>query len=54
MASAEGEKGSLLKVGSKSKKSSQRAEELRKDIPIEEHMWDVEKVFSHFQVGFSL
>ncbi|GMH44219.1 hypothetical protein BSKO_12153 [Bryopsis sp. KO-2023] len=35
---------------SRGKKSSQRAEELRKDIPIEEHMWDVEKMFSHFSV----
>lgn len=39
---------------SKGKKSSQRAEELRKDIPIEEHMWDVDKVLSHYRVSSSV
>lgn len=33
-----------------SKKSSQRAEELRKDIPIVEHEWDVDKIFKHFNI----
>lgn len=33
-----------------SKKSSQRAEELRKDIPIIEHEWDVEKIYKHFSI----
>lgn len=49
---SDSEKGSLMKkMSSKGKKSSQRAEELRKDIPIEEHMWDVDKVLSHYRVS---
>lgn len=33
-----------------SRKSSTRAEELRKDIPIVEHEWDVEKLYKHFNI----
>lgn len=37
---------------SKSKKSS-RKEDLRKDIPIVEHTWSVEKLLEHFSIDSS-
>lgn len=36
-----------------SKKGSSRAEELRQDIPITEHLWDVEKLTKHFNVDIN-
>jgi len=36
-----------------SKKGSSRAEELRQDIPITEHLWDVDKLTKHFNVDLN-
>ncbi|GMH32806.1 hypothetical protein BSKO_00640 [Bryopsis sp. KO-2023] len=36
-----------------SKQSSQRAEELRKDIPIIEHEWETDKILKHFNIDIN-